>query len=54
MIWSPGAVNRATNYGKVIEMDYATQQVVFEATITPPLANFGITFHRTERLSLYP
>ena len=52
--WSPGAVNRGTNYGKVIEMDYATQGVVFEATITPPIAQFGITLHRTERLSLYP
>lgn len=54
VIWSPGAVNRGTNYGKVIELDYATQQVLFEATITPPIAQFGITLHRTERISLYP
>lgn len=55
VIWSPGAVYfGGKNYGKVIELDYNTKSVIFEATITPPIAYFGITFHRTERLSLYP
>jgi arylsulfate sulfotransferase len=53
-IFSPGAVDNSTDYGKVIELDYATKNVIFEATITPPLAYYGITFHRTERMSLYP
>ena len=51
----PGAVLAGNiNYGKVIELDYITQQVVFEATIQPPTAPFNITFHRVERLPLYP
>jgi arylsulfate sulfotransferase len=54
VVFSPGAINRATNTGKVVEVDYATQGVVFEATLTPPQTFFGITLHRTERLSLYP
>ena len=54
VIFSPGAVSSATPYGKVIELDYATQHIYFEATITPPLAYYGITFHRTERLGIYP
>jgi arylsulfate sulfotransferase len=41
-------------YGKVVEVDRTTRAVVFEATITPPTAAFGITFHRVERLPLYP
>jgi hypothetical protein len=41
------------NYGRVVEVDRRTGQVLFEATITPPQANF-VVFHRTERLSLYP
>ncbi|MEP7348048.1 MAG: aryl-sulfate sulfotransferase, partial [Gemmatimonadaceae bacterium] len=44
VIFSPGAVSGAPNYGKVIELDYATQNVVFEATLTPPNTFFGITF----------
>ena len=54
VIFSPGAINSATNTGKVIEIDRATGQVMFEATLTPPQTFFGITLHRTERLSLYP
>jgi arylsulfate sulfotransferase len=54
VIFSPGAVNNGARYGKVVEMDYATQDVVFEATLFPAETFFGITFHRTERLSLYP
>ena len=55
VVFMPGAAaSGAGAYGKVVEVDYATRAVVFEATITPPTAPFGITFHRVERLSLYP
>ena len=42
------------SYGKTIEVDYVTRDVVFEATITPILTFFGIVFHRVERMPLYP
>ncbi len=54
VVFSPGAVVNGTKYGKVIEMDYPTKDVVFEATLTPPQTFFNITLHRSERLSLYP
>ncbi len=54
IIFSPGAINYGTDYGKVIELDYVTKDNLFEATITPPHSFYGITFHRTERMSLYP
>ncbi len=54
VIFSPGAVVNGTKYGKVIEMDYATKEIVFEATLTPLQTFFNITLHRTERLPLYP
>ncbi|PWN07934.1 aryl-sulfate sulfotransferase [Rhodohalobacter mucosus] len=52
----PGASNfDGRKYGKTIEIDYNTGEVIFEATITPPEAAFGlITLHRTERMSMYP
>lgn len=56
MLFSPGSVGfNGTNYGKSIEVDFMSGDVIFEATILPPtaLANL-ITLHRTERLSLYP
>lgn len=55
VVFMPGAVvYEGRSYGKMIEADYATGAVVFEATITPPIAPFGITFHRVERMPLYP
>ncbi len=36
--------------GKIIEIDYTTREVVFEAT----LSSGGITFHRAERMPIYP
>jgi arylsulfate sulfotransferase len=55
VVFMPGAVGSSAGaYGKVVEVDYTTRDVVFEATITPPTAPFGITFHRVERLPLYP
>jgi arylsulfate sulfotransferase len=57
VLFCPGAVQKGaskTNVGKVIEVDYSTGQVVFEATITPPLASFSITFHSVSRMPIYP
>jgi arylsulfate sulfotransferase len=55
VVFMPGAAGSgAGSYGKVIEVDRTTRDVVFEATITPPTAHIGITFHRVERLPLYP
>ena len=55
VVFMPGAVGReAIPYGKVVEIDYSSRNVVFEATITAPIAQWGITFHRVERISLYP
>ena len=54
VIFSPGVINNnSIAYGKVVELDYSTKNVIFEATITPPKSFYGITFHRTERLKLY-
>lgn len=55
VLFSPGAVQfGGAAYGKAIEVDRASGAVLFEATITPPETRGPITFHRTERLSLYP
>ncbi len=54
VIFSPGVIsNNSVVYGKVVELDYASKNVIFEATITPPKSFYGITFHRTERMKLY-
>ncbi len=56
ILFSPGAiVSGIKPIGKSIEVDRESKNVVFEATITPPKAFANkVTFHRTERLSLYP
>jgi len=55
VVFMPGASFSAEGaYGKSVEIDYSSRDVVFEATIRPPTAFYGITFHRVERLSLYP
>ena len=55
VFFSPGAVTYGgTAHGKVVELDGSGERVLFEATITPPEPIFIITFHRTERLPLYP
>jgi arylsulfate sulfotransferase len=55
VVFMPGAARSGEDrYGKMIEVDYTTRTVVFEATIRPPVAPFGITFHRVERLGIYP
>jgi arylsulfate sulfotransferase len=54
VIWSPGAAaNGEGPYGAVVELD-AYDEIVFEARIWGTEPTFGITFHRTERLTLYP
>ena len=54
VVFMPGAAGRdAVPYGKVIEVDYTSRNVIFEATITAPTAQFGITFHRVERVPFY-
>ena len=53
IIFGSGAVNDdGPRHGKIVEIKANTGDVVFEATITPPRTN-GVTFHRTERISLY-
>lgn len=55
IVFMPGAANAGQGpYGKVVEVDMMTDDVVFEATIQAPTAQFGITFHRVERISIYP
>lgn len=54
VFFSPGAIANNSIYGKVVEVDYTSNTVLFEASIIAPVAPFDITFHRTERLSLYP
>ncbi len=55
MFFVPGAVSfGGVQYGKSIELDYGSKVIVFEATILPPEAAFGIiTLHRTERMKIY-
>ncbi len=55
VVFMPGANHDADGpNGKTIEVDYTTKRVVFEAVIRPSEAMYGITFHRVERLPLYP
>ena len=56
MLISPGAIVTGSQpMGKSIEVDIATNTIIFEASIIPPNAFANqITFHRTDRLSLYP
>lgn len=54
IVLSPGAITLGTRqFGRVVEVDYTTKEVLFEATITPPVSFYSITFHRTEWIDLY-
>ena len=54
LIFSAGSVNDdGVPVGRVVELDYDSKAVIFEATVIPEVAPFGVTFHRTERLRLY-
>lgn len=50
VLFTPGA---AVPGGKVVEINYSTKQVVFEATINPPNTIFNISFHNVLRMRLY-
>ncbi len=55
VIFSSGAiVSAGPDHGKIIELDYDTKEIFFRAKISPPQSVFDITFHRTQRLMLYP
>ena len=56
VFFTPGSVGRegGAPVGKVIEIDRATGAVVFEATVRAPTTPFGVTFHRSARVPLYP
>ncbi|NET32872.1 MAG: aryl-sulfate sulfotransferase [Cyanothece sp. SIO1E1] len=54
VVLSPGAmVQGGDEFGRIVEVDYTTKEVLFEATITPPQSFYSITFHRTEWVNLY-
>lgn len=54
VIWSPGAAWGPDGpTGVVLELD-ERDEVVFHARIRSTKPTYGITFHRTERLTLYP
>ena len=49
-----GSVIQSGDYGKIIEVNRATNQVLFETTIKAPNAFFSLlTMHRSERMPLY-
>lgn len=55
VLFMPGAISsQGERYGKVVEVDYQTREVIFEATIIPKVAPFDITFHNVKRMGLYP
>ena len=55
IVFMPGAGFDASGaLGRVVEVSFQGREVLYEAAIRSPQAQFGITFHRVERLSLYP
>lgn len=54
VIFAPGSLSSNNrNFGKVIEVDKSSRDVLFDANIYPPRAVFGITFHSVYRMELY-
>ena len=54
ILFTPGAaVTNGTPTGKVVEVDYATKNVIFEASIIPPNTVANISFHNVLRIGLY-
>ena len=54
VLFTPGsAVSGGVPSGKVIEVDYNTKEVIFEATVIPPGAIFNISFHNVLRMPFY-
>ncbi|WP_435624236.1 aryl-sulfate sulfotransferase [Flagellimonas sp.] len=53
VLFTPGSsVSGGVPAGKVVEVDYGTKSVLFEATINPPNTIFNISFHNVLRVSL--
>jgi len=52
VFFSSGAILNTDSYGKALELDPYTGNVIFEATIYPSLF-LPVTFHRTERMPIY-
>ncbi|MEM1340346.1 MAG: aryl-sulfate sulfotransferase [Bacteroidota bacterium] len=54
VLFTPGSsVSFGIPSGKVVEIDYTTKQVIFEATIVPPNTVFGISFHNVLRIPFF-
>lgn len=54
ILFTPGAsVTNGIPTGKVIELDYATKNILFEASILPPNTVANISFHNVLRMGLY-
>lgn len=54
IVFAPGAIAiGGEDRGKVVEIDYTSGNVLFEATIRPPSSFVTITFHQTKRVDLY-
>ena len=54
VVFMPGFNFENGPNGKTIEVDYATKNVVYEAEVRKEPPNQGLTFHRIERLPMYP
>lgn len=53
VLMSPGAAGFfGANFGKVVEVDRRTNEVLFEATVIPAESLFSIVFHSVERMEL--
>lgn len=54
ILFSPGfgTNNNGSAGGRIVEINYNTKNVVYEAIITPPAGVF-VCFHRAERMNLY-
>lgn len=53
VLFSPGACGPlASGYGKIIEIDLTTNELLFEATLVPKETWYGVTFHSAERVNL--
>lgn len=54
VLFTPGAsTDGGVATGKVVEVDYNSKAVRFEASISPPNAVFNISFHNVLRMGLY-
>ncbi|MEM6319794.1 MAG: aryl-sulfate sulfotransferase, partial [Bacteroidota bacterium] len=51
VLFTPGAILfSGLNYGKVIEINRLSDEIIFEATIIAPMTNFNVTFHNVQRI----